>query len=95
MRWEKAIKNIKKCDSSAGSGSGFGLDSKRSNVANLTGKLGAPDTINALKQQSNNTQGAATHSGLLSKKTQKSDTILPVISLFLLRSNNSLMQTSQ
>ena len=39
------------------------------NVANLTGKLGAPDTETTLKQQSNNTQGAAMHSGLLSKKT--------------------------
>ena len=42
---------------------------KRSNGANLMGKLGALDTINASKQQSNNTQGAVTHSRLLSKKT--------------------------
>ena len=95
MRWGKAIEKIKKCDSSAGSGSGLGSDLKGSNVANSTGKLGAPDTTSTLKQQSNNTQGAETHSRLLSKKTHKSDTILPVISLFLLRSNNSMMQTSQ
>ena len=43
---------------------------KRSNVASLTGKLGALDTKNTSKQQSNNTQGAAMHSGLLSKKTR-------------------------
>ena len=42
---------------------------KSSSVANSTGKLGGPDTENASKQQSNDTQGAATHSGLLSKKT--------------------------
>ena len=42
---------------------------KRSNVANSTGKLGALDTKNVSKQQSNDTQGAAMHSGLLSKKT--------------------------
>ena len=42
---------------------------KRSNTANLMGKLGAPDTENISKQQSNNTQGAAMHSRLLSKKT--------------------------
>ena len=41
----------------------------RSNMANSMGKLGALDTENALKQQLNDTQGAATHSGLLSKKT--------------------------
>ena len=43
---------------------------KISSVANSTGELGALDTENASKQQSNNTQGAATHSGLLSKKTR-------------------------
>ena len=42
---------------------------KRSNVANSTGKLGALDTENASKWQSNNTQCTATHSRLLSKKT--------------------------
>ena len=42
---------------------------KRSNMANLTGKLGAPDTENVSKQQSNNTQDTVTHSGLWSKKT--------------------------
>ena len=42
---------------------------KRSNAANSMGKHGAPDTKNTSKQQLNNTQGAATHSGLLSKKT--------------------------
>ena len=31
-------------------------------------KLGAPDTENTSKQQSNDTQGAAMHSGVLSKK---------------------------
>ena len=63
----------------------------RSNVVNSMGKLRAPDNVNALKQQSNNTQCAVTHSGLLSKKTHLSDTILLVVSLFLLRSNNSMM----
>ena len=47
------------------------------------------------KQQSNNTQCAAMHSRLWSKKTHKSDMILPVISLYLLRSNNSMTRTSQ
>ena len=42
---------------------------KRRNAVNSMGKLGAPDTENLLKQQSNNTQGAVTHSRLLSKKT--------------------------
>ena len=42
---------------------------KRSNAANSMGKLGAPDTENASKWQSNETQGAVTHSRLLSKKT--------------------------
>ena len=63
---------------------------KRSNVANSMGKLGALDTKNTWKQQSNDTQGAVMQNGLLSKKTRESDTILPVISLFLLRSNNSM-----
>ena len=39
-------------------------------VANSTGKLGAPDTENASKQQSNDTQCAAMHSGLWRKKTR-------------------------
>ena len=42
---------------------------KGSNVVNSTGKLGVLDPIYASKQQSNNTQCAAMHSGLLSKKT--------------------------
>ena len=37
--------------------------------ANSTGKLGAPDTENMAKWQSNDTQGAVMQSGLLSKKT--------------------------
>ena len=41
---------------------------KRSNTVNSIGKLGASDTKNVLKQQSNDTQGTATHSRLLSKK---------------------------
>ena len=68
---------------------------KNSSMVNSMGKFGALDTENASKQQSNDTQGAAMHSGLLSKKTRLSDMILPVVSLFLLRSNNSMMQTSQ
>ena len=59
------------------------------------GKLGAPDTENVSKQQSNDTKGAVMHSRLMSKKTRESDTILLVISLFSLRSNNSMMQTLQ
>ena len=43
---------------------------KISSVVNSMGKLGAPDTENASKQQSNDTQGTATHSRLLSKKTR-------------------------
>ena len=42
---------------------------KISSVANSAGELGAPDTENASKQQSNDTQCAATHSRLWSKKT--------------------------
>ena len=42
---------------------------KNSSMVNSMGKLGALDTKNASKQQSNDTQGAAMHSGLLSKKT--------------------------
>ena len=41
-----------------------------SSVVNSTGKLGAPDTENTSKQQSNDAQCAATHSGLWSKKTR-------------------------
>ena len=63
----------------------------RSSTVNSTGKLGAPDTENMSKQQSKNTQGAAMHSRLLSKKTHLSDMISPVVSLFLLRSKNSTM----
>ena len=40
-----------------------------SSMVKSMGELGAPDTENALKQQSNDTQCAATHSGLWSKKT--------------------------
>ena len=43
---------------------------KNSSVVNSTGKLGAPDTENVSKQQSNDTQGAAMHSRLLSKNTR-------------------------
>ena len=43
---------------------------KRSNAVNSMDKLGAPDTKNTSKQQSNNTQGAAMNSRLLSKKTR-------------------------
>ena len=42
---------------------------KSSSMANSMGKLGALDTENASKQQSNDTQGTAMHSGLVSKKT--------------------------
>ena len=41
-----------------------------SSMANSTGELGAPDTKNASKQQSNDTQCTATHSGLWSKKAR-------------------------
>ena len=67
MRWEKVIEKIKNV-----------IQvwvrvqvqtQKRSNAVNSTGKLGALDTVNASKQQSNNTQGTVMHSGLLSKKT--------------------------
>ena len=40
-----------------------------SSVANSMGELGAPDTENASNQQSYDTQCAATHSGLWSRKT--------------------------
>ena len=39
-------------------------------MVNATGKLRALDTKNALKQQSNDTQGAVMHSGILSKMTR-------------------------
>ena len=42
---------------------------KLSSVVNSMGGLGAPDTENVSKQQSNDTQGVAMHSGLWSKKT--------------------------
>ena len=42
---------------------------KFSSLANSTGELGALETENASKQQSNDTQCAAMHSGLWSKKT--------------------------
>ena len=42
---------------------------KYSSMVNSMGKVGAPDTENASKLQSNNTQGAVTHSGLLRKNT--------------------------
>ena len=42
----------------------------KSSMAISMGELGALDTENALKQQSNDTQGAVTHSGLWSKKTR-------------------------
>ena len=62
MRWEKAIEKIKNAIQvwvwvQA-------QTRKRSNVVNSTGKLGALDTVNVSKQQSNNTQGAATYSRL-------------------------------
>ena len=41
-----------------------------SSMVNSTGKLGDLDTENTSKQQSNDTQCAATHSGLWSKKTR-------------------------
>ena len=40
----------------------------KSNAVNSMGKLGALDTKNVSKWQSNDTQGATMHSGLLSKK---------------------------
>ena len=43
---------------------------KLSSVVNSTGKLGAPDTENASKQQSNNTQCTAMHSRLWSENTR-------------------------
>ena len=64
MRLENAIEN-RKGNSNAGSG----LGSKRSSAANSMGNLGAQETENVSKQQSNDTQGAATHSRLGSKKS--------------------------
>ena len=64
--WENAIEKIKKAIQMQVPV--WVLAQKISSVANLMGKLGAPDTENTSKQQSNDTQGAATHSGLLSKK---------------------------
>ena len=64
MRWENAIEKLKmrfKC--------GFRFRFRLEIGVASMGKLGAPDTENALKQQSNDTQGTAMHSGLLSKKT--------------------------
>ena len=67
MRWENAIeksKNVIQVQVQV-----WVWARNRSSVANSTGKLGALGTENVLKQQSNDTQGAATHSRLLSKKT--------------------------
>ena len=63
MQWEKVSK---KSDSSVGSG----LDSKIEAMQQTQhANFNALDIINTSKQQSNNTQCAAMHSGLWSKKT--------------------------
>ena len=67
MRWEKAIEKIENAIQMQVRVRVW--TRKISSVVNSTGELGAPDTKNVLKQQSNNTQCAAMHSRLLSKKT--------------------------
>ena len=67
MQWEKAIE---KSDTSEGSGSGLGSDSKiEATWQTQWAKFDALGNVNTSKQQSNNTQCASMHSGLLSKKT--------------------------
>ena len=66
-RWEKAIEKLKNVIQVQVQVQV--RTKKRSNMVNSMGKLGALDTVNASKQQSNNTQGAVTHSRFLSKKT--------------------------
>ena len=67
MRWENAIEKIENAIQMQVQVQVRAQ--KMSSVANSTGELGAPDTENMSKQQSNDTQGAAMHSRLLSKKT--------------------------
>ena len=63
-------KSDQKSNSSAGLGLGSGLDSKiEAREQTQWVNVDAPDNVNMLKQQSNNTQCTGTHSGLLSKKT--------------------------
>ena len=66
-RWEKVIEKLKNAIQVQVQVRVW--TQKRSNAANLMGKRGALDTINASKQQSNDTQGAVTHSRLLRKTT--------------------------
>ena len=65
MQWEKAIEKIKNAIQVQVRVRVW--TQKRSNTANSTGKLRAPDTVNMSKQQSNNRQCSAAHSGLLAK----------------------------
>ena len=62
MRWENAIEKLKNAIQM------WVQARKRSNAVNSMGKLGAPDTENVSKWQSNDTQGAGMHSRLLSTK---------------------------
>ena len=65
MLWENAIAKIQKAIQMR-----FRVQARKlSSVANSMGGLGAPATENVSKQQSNDTQGVVTHSGLWSKKT--------------------------
>ena len=67
-RWENAIEKIEKVIQMRVPV--WVRARKFSSVANSTGELGAPDTENTSKQQLTNTQCAAMHSGLWSKKTR-------------------------
>ena len=82
--------NSNKCNSSLGSGLKLKATQQTHNA-----NFDALDNVNTSKHQSHNTQCSVMHSGLWSKKTCPSDMILPVISLYSLRSNNSMMQTLQ
>ena len=94
MRKHDGKKPWEKSNSSTGSGSGSDLKIEAMQQMQQA-NFDPLDNVNMSKQQSNNTQYAVTHSRLLSKKTHLSDTILPVISLFSLRSNNLITQTLQ
>ena len=74
-------KQSKKRDSRAGSGLGSDLKIKAMQQTKLA-NFNAPDNINMSKQQSDNSQCTATHSGLLSKTTLTlvlQTTLLPLL----------------
>ena len=66
MQWENAIEKIK--NEIQMQVRVWVRAQKSSSMVNSFGKLGAPDTENESKQQSNNTQGTAMHSSYGAKR---------------------------